>query len=96
MFRNKEWIAPTVATGAFLVALVAFAVALTRYLDWVIDWSKSDLQLRAEMAAAALAEPIRTLDFKAIDRAAITSPRGRNFLASLLSEMLAIRNFENP
>ena len=71
MFRNKEWIAPTVATGAFLVALVAFAVALTRYLDWVIDWSKSDLQLRAEMAAAALAEPIRTLDFKAIDRAAV-------------------------
>ena len=33
---------------------------------------------------------------KAIDRAAITRPRGRNFRASERSEMLAIRNFEKP
>ena len=33
---------------------------------------------------------------KAIDKAAITRLRGRNFLASERSEMLAIRNFENP
>ena len=70
MFRNKEWIAPTIATGAFVVALVAFAVALARYLDWVIAWSETDLQLRAEMTAEALSDPVRTLDFRAIDRTA--------------------------
>ena len=70
MFRNKEWIAPTIATGAFVVALVAFAVALARYLDWVIAWSETDLQLRAEMTAEALSEPVRTLDFRAIDKTA--------------------------
>ena len=32
----------------------------------------------------------------AIERAAKTRPRGKNFRASLRSEMLAIRNFENP
>ena len=70
MFRNKEWIAPAVATAAFVAALVAFAVALMRYLDWVIAWSETDLQLRAEMTAEALSDPVRTLDFRAIDRTA--------------------------
>ena len=32
----------------------------------------------------------------AIDRAAMTNPSGRNFLASERSEMDAIRNFEKP
>ena len=70
MSRNREWIAPTVATVAFLLALAVFIGVLMRYLDWVTKWSKDDLRSRAEMTAAALAEPIRTLDFRAIDETA--------------------------
>ena len=70
MSRNREWVAPTIASVAFLAALAAFVLALFRYFDWVVSWSEADLQSRAEMTAAALAEPIRTLDFKAIDATA--------------------------
>ena len=70
MSRNREWVAPAVATVAFVAALAAFVIALLRYLDWVVAWSAADLQSRAEMVAAALAEPVRTLDFKAIDATA--------------------------
>ena len=70
MSRNREWVAPTVATVAFLAALAAFVFALLRYFDWVVSWSQADLRSRAEMAASVLAEPVRTLDFKAIDATA--------------------------
>ena len=68
--KRKVWIAPTVATVAFLAAFAAFVVALSRYLDSVMEWSRAELQSRAEMTAAALAEPMRTLDFKAINATA--------------------------
>ena len=35
-----------------------------------MDWSRAELQSRAELTAAALAEPMRTLDFKAINATA--------------------------
>ena len=68
--RNREWVAPAVASVAFVAALAAFAVALVRYFGWAVEWSRADLQSRAAMTAAALAEPIRTLDFKSIDETA--------------------------
>ena len=70
MFRTREWIAPAVATVAFLVALAAFVVVLSRYRDSVMEWSRAELQSRAELTAVALAEPLRTLDFKAINATA--------------------------
>ena len=70
MSRNREWIAPTVATVAFLAAMVVFVASLVLYFKRVLEWSQSDLRSRAEMAAAVLEEPLRTLDFKAIDATA--------------------------
>ena len=64
------WIAPTVAAVAFLAALVVFVVALVHYYGQAVEWSKNDLKSRAEMTAAALSEPLRTLDYKAIDAVA--------------------------
>ena len=66
MFRGKEWIAPSVATVAFLVALATFVFALAHCWRSVLAWSNADLESRARLTAAALSEPIRTLDFKAI------------------------------
>ena len=49
-------------------------------------------------AAFSCAMPIHWTGtiMNAIEIEAMTSPRGRNLRASLLSEMLAMRNFENP
>jgi len=68
--RQRVWIAPTVAAVAFLVALAVFVVALAYYNRWIVEWSGNDLKSRAEMTAAALAEPLRTLDYKALDAVA--------------------------
>jgi len=68
--RQRVWIAPTVAAVAFLAALAVFVVALVYYYGQAVEWSKNDLKSRAEMTAAALAEPLRTLDYKAIDAVA--------------------------
>ena len=70
MSRSRVWIAPTVAAVAFLAALAVFVVALVYYYGQAVEWSKNDLKSRAEMTAAALAEPLRTLDYKAIDAVA--------------------------
>ena len=70
MSRGREWIAPSVATVAFLAALAVFVVALASYFRRVVEWSENDLRSRARLTASALAEPIRTLDFKAIDATA--------------------------
>ena len=67
MSRGRVWIAPTVAAVAFLAALAVFVVALLFYNRWIVEWSQNDLRSRAEMTAAALAEPLRTLDYKALD-----------------------------
>ncbi len=70
MSRSRVWIAPTVAAVAFLAALAVFVVALVYYYGQAVEWSENDLKSRAEMTAAALAEPLRTLDYKAIDAVA--------------------------
>ena len=81
MSRGRGCIAPTIATVAFIAALVVFVVALVSYYGQVVEWSKNDLRSRAEMTAAALAEPLRTLDYRAIDAMA----------ARLKSERLRLR-----
>lgn len=70
MSRSRVWIAPALATAAFVAALVVFVVALSSYYKWMVEWSRGDLRSRAEMTAAALSEPLRTLDYKTIDAAA--------------------------
>lgn len=70
MSRGRFWIAPTIASVAFVAALAVFVVALANYHGWIVEWSGNDLKSRAEMTAAALAEPLRTLDYKALDAVA--------------------------
>ena len=66
MSRSRFWIAPAVATVAFIAALAALALVLFRLSDKVGRWAQSDVDARAEIAAAALSEPLRTLDFRTI------------------------------
>ena len=70
MYRVRLWLAPTVAAAAFALALGVFVAALWHYFRRVNEWSADDLRSRAEMTAAALVEPLRTLDFRAIDATA--------------------------
>ena len=70
MSRNREWIAPTVAALVFVAAIVIFPVALWQAYMRVVEWSGNDLRSRAEMAAAVLSEPLRTLDFRRIESTA--------------------------
>ena len=67
MSRNREWIAPAAATFVFAAALAVFVAALCQYYKRALEWSGNDLASRAEMAAAVLSEPLRTLDFKRIE-----------------------------
>ena len=70
MLRNRDWIAPTVAMAAFLAAILAFVLVLCRYLGSVREWSQGELDSRARLTAFALAEPLKTLDFRAVESAA--------------------------
>ena len=70
MFRVRLWFAPMIASAAFVLAMCVFVAALWHYFRRVHEWSADDLRSRAEMAADVLAEPLRTLDFKAIDATA--------------------------
>ncbi|MBO5750996.1 MAG: HAMP domain-containing histidine kinase [Kiritimatiellae bacterium] len=71
MFRNsRAWIAPTVAMAAFLTAILAFVIVICRYFESVKEWSQGDLDSRARLTALALSEPLKTLDFKAVEGAA--------------------------
>ena len=77
MYRVRVWLAPSVAAVAFALALAVFVAALWHYFRRVNEWSADDLRSRAEMTAAALAEPLRTLDFRAIDATAARLKRDR-------------------
>ena len=77
MYKARVWLAPTVAAAAFALALGVFVTALWHYFRRVNEWSADDLRSRAEMTAAALAEPLRTLDFRAIDVTAARLKRDR-------------------
>lgn len=64
--RSLAWAGPALAALAFAAVFAAFAWQLSAYRRSVRDWSEQDLQSRADLAAVVLAEPLRTLDFKAI------------------------------
>lgn len=64
--RPLAWAGPALAALAFAAVFAAFAWQLSAYRRSVRSWSEQDLQSRAELAAVVLAEPLRTLDFKAI------------------------------
>ena len=64
--RPLAWAGPALAALAFAAVFAAFAWQLSAYRRSVRSWSERDLQSRADLAAVVLAEPLRTLDFKAV------------------------------
>ena len=60
------WGGPVLAALAFAAVFAAFAWQLAVYWRNVRAASERDLQSRADLAAAVLAEPLKTLDFRAI------------------------------
>ena len=68
--RRFEWLPAVLAAVAFVGCFAAFVWQLIVYQRNVSRWSEADLKSRAELAAATLAEPLRTLDFKAIQKVA--------------------------
>ena len=68
--RKSEWLPAVLAAMAFAGCFAAFVWQLFVYQKDVRVWSEADLKSRAELAASTLAEPLRTLDFKAIQKVA--------------------------
>ena len=68
--RGLEWLPAMLAAVAFVGCLAAFIWQFIAYQKDVKAWSEADLKSRAELAASTLAEPLRTLDFKAIQKVA--------------------------
>ena len=64
--RVGPYVSPALAALAFAVFVAVFVWELVSYQRAVVGWANRDLQSRAELAAANLAEPIRTQDFRAI------------------------------
>ena len=56
------------AAVALVVFAAAFAYELVAYQDAVIGWAKGDLEARARLAAENLEEPLRTQDFRTVQR----------------------------
>ena len=69
-FGNFEWLPAVLAAVAFVACFAVFVWQLIVYQRNVSRWSEADLRSRAELAASTLAEPLRTLDFKAIQKVA--------------------------
>ena len=53
---------------AFVGFVAAFGYELISYQEKAVEWAKGDINSRAHLAAAHLAEPLRTQDFAAIRR----------------------------
>ena len=68
--REWEWLPAVLAAVAFVVCFAAFIWQFIVYQKDVKAWSEADLKSRAELAASTLEEPLRTLDFKAIQKIA--------------------------
>ena len=66
MRQPYYWLPAALAAVAFVGFAVAFTFEIFAYQRAVIDWANRDLKSRAELAAANLAEPLRTQDFRAI------------------------------
>lgn len=60
------WAGPVLAAAAFAAVFIAFVWQLSVYWRNVRAWAEQDLQSRADLAAIVLAEPLRTLDLKAV------------------------------
>ena len=63
---HADWLGPVLTAFAFVAIFAAFAWQLAVYWKDVRTTFERDLQSRADLAAIVLAEPLRTLDFKAI------------------------------
>lgn len=68
--RRFEWLSACLTAVAFVACFAAFVWQLFVYQRNVHTWSETDLMSRAELAAQTLDEPLRTLDFKAIQKVA--------------------------
>ena len=66
--RGFEWLPAVLAAVAFVGFVVGFGYELVSYQEKVIAWAQGDINSRAHLAAAHLAEPLRTQDFAAIHR----------------------------
>ena len=60
------WLPAALAAVAFVGFAVVFVLEIFSYQRAVIEWANRDLQSRADLAAANLAEPLRTQDFRTI------------------------------
>ena len=60
------WLPAALAAVAFVGFAVVFVLEIFSYQRAVIEWANRDLQSRADLAAANLAEPLRTQDFRVI------------------------------
>ena len=63
-----EWLPTVLAAVAFVAFAAAFVYELASYQNAVIGWAKGDLEARAHLTAARLAEPLRTQNFSEIRR----------------------------
>ena len=66
--RRFEWLPAVLAAVAFVAFAAAFVYELFSYQGAVTGWAKSDLEARAHLAAASLAEPLRTQNFREVRR----------------------------
>ena len=66
--RGFEWLPAVLAAVAFVGFVVGFGYELVSYQEKVVAWAQGDINSRAHLAAAHLAEPLRTQDFAAIHR----------------------------
>ena len=80
------WAGAVLAAAAFAAVFAAFVWQLSIYWRNVRAWAEQDLQSRADLAAIVLAEPLRTLDFKAV----------QSFGASCRPEGLRLRICHGP
>ena len=63
-----EWLPTVLAAAAFVGFVAAFGYELVSYQKKAVEWANGDINSRAHLAAAHLAEPLRTQDFAAIHR----------------------------
>ena len=63
-----EWLPTVLVAAAFVGFVAAFGYELVSYQKKAVEWANGDINSRAHLAAAHLAEPLRTQDFAAIHR----------------------------
>ena len=66
--RRFEWLPAVLAAVALIAVAAAFVYELLSYQTAVVGWAKGDLESRARLAAASLAEPLRTQNMRELHR----------------------------